>query len=415
MVLKKIWQLIGALGPGIFCIGYTIGTGSVTTMITSGSQHGMQLLWVLLLSALFAGVLMEAFGRYAIITGETAIYAFKKNLKRGRTWAILVIIGVVAGQWSALSGIIGLISSAFYEIARLFVPALDETNYWAVLAIAIVLMAILYLLLLVGKYSFFEKILIVFVTIMGLSFVITMFIVLPPLEDIALGIVPSIPIGGEMMVAAFVGTTMAAPTFIVRPLIVKEKGWDRNHIKIQTRDVMFSAFLMFLISASILIAATGALYYEGKSIVHVLDMVTALEPVAGKFAVALFMVGTMSAGLSSVFPILMVLPLLLGDFNKGTMDISSKRFKILAGAAALIGLMVPILGTNPIVSQITTQIANVFILPLVITGILILINNKQKMGKEKAGPLLNIGLVGALVFSLLISYQGILALIRFFG
>src|SRR5690606_33142531 len=207
-----------------------------------------------------------------------------------------------------------------------------------------------------------------------------------PLEDIALGIVPSIPIGGEMMVAAFVGTTMAAPTFIVRPLIVKEKGWDRNHIKIQTRDVMFSAFLMFLISASILIAATGALYYEGKSIVHVLDMVTALEPVAGKFAVALFMVGTMSAGLSSVFPILMVLPLLLGDFNKGTMDISSKRFKILAGAAALIGLMVPILGTNPIVSQITTQIANVFILPLVITGILILINNKQKMGKEKAGP-----------------------------
>ena len=413
--MKKIWQLIGAFGPGIFCIGYTIGAGSVTSMITSGSQHGMQLLWVLLLSALFAGVLMEAFGRYAIITGETAIYAFKKNLKRGRTWAILVIIGVVAGQWSALSGIIGLISSAFYEIARLFFPLLDETNYWAVLAIAIVLMAILYLLLLVGKYSFFEKVLIVFVTIMGLSFIITMFVVLPPVEDIAMGLVPSIPIGGEMMVAAFVGTTMAAPTFIVRPLIVKEKGWDRNHIKIQTRDTVFSAFLMFLISAAILIAATGALYYEGKSIIHVLDMVTALEPVAGKFAVALFMVGTMSAGLSSVFPIMMVLPLLLGDFNKGTMDISSKRFRILAGVAALIGLMVPILGTNPIVSQITTQIANVFILPLVITGILILINSKQKMGKEKAGPLLNIGLVGALVFSLLISYQGILALISFFG
>src|SRR5690606_46037 len=130
-----------------------------------------------------------------------------------------------------------------------------------VLIIAIVLMAIMYLLLLVGKYSFFEKVLIIFVTIMGLSFIMTMFVVLPPMEDIARGMVPSVPIGGEMMVAAFVGTTMAAPTFIVRPLIVKEKGWGQDHFKTQTRDAMTSAFLMFLISAAILIAATGALYY----------------------------------------------------------------------------------------------------------------------------------------------------------
>lgn len=413
--MKKIWQFIGAFGPGIFCIGYTIGTGSVTSMIKSGSQYGMQLLWVLLLSVFFAAVLMEAYGRYAIVTGETAIYAFKKNLKGGKLWAILVIIGVVAGQWSALSGIIGLISSAFYEVARLFLPSLAATNYWAVLIIAIILMAIMYLLLLVGRYSFFEKILIVFVTIMGLSFLITMFVVLPPVEDIARGLVPSVPIGGEMMVAALVGTTMAAPTFIVRPLIVKEKGWNRDHRKIQTRDALFSAFLMFVISAAIMIAATGALYYEGKSVINVLDMVTALEPAAGKFAVALFMVGTMSAGLSSVFPIMMVLPLLLGDFNEGAMDTSSKRFKLWTGVAALIGLLVPILGTNPIMSQIATQVASVFVLPLVIIGIIVLINRKRIMGVDKAGILLNIGLVSALLFSLVISYQGILGFKNFFN
>lgn len=414
-IIKKIGQYIGALGPGIFCIGYTIGTGSVTAMIKSGSQYGMQLLWVLLLSVIFAAVLMEAYGRYAVVTGETAIHAFKKNLKGGKFWAIFLIIGVVAGQWSALSGIIGLISSAFYEMTRLFFPSLAETNYWAILIIAMILMGIMYLLLLVGKYSFFEKVLIVFVSIMGLSFIVTMFVVLPPIEDIVGGLTPSIPVGGELMVAAFVGTTMAAPTFIVRPLIVKEKGWGRNHLRVQTRDALFSAFLMFVISAAVMIAATGALFYDGKTVINVLDMVTALEPAAGKFAVALFMVGTMSAGLSSVFPIMMVLPLLLGDYSDGTMDTSSKRFKKWTGVAALVGLLVPILGTNPIMSQIATQVASVFVLPLVIIGILVLINKKQIMGAHRAGVLLNIGLVAALIFSLIISYQGVLGLQSFFN
>ena len=36
-------MLLG-IGPGIFAIGYTIGTGSVTSMIVAGSQYGMQLL-----------------------------------------------------------------------------------------------------------------------------------------------------------------------------------------------------------------------------------------------------------------------------------------------------------------------------------------------------------------------------------
>ena len=91
-----------SVGPGIFCIGYTIGTGSVTSMIKSGSQYGMQLLWVLSLSAFFAWVLMESYGRFAAVTGQTSINAFRRHLKWGKFWAILTIIGVVMGQWSAL-------------------------------------------------------------------------------------------------------------------------------------------------------------------------------------------------------------------------------------------------------------------------------------------------------------------------
>jgi manganese transport protein len=415
-VLRRIWLMLLAVGPGIFCIGYTIGTGSVTSMAKAGSQYGMQLLWVLLLSCLFSWVLMEAYGRYAVVTGETAIHSFKTDLKFGRLLAILTIVGVVTGQWNSLSGILGLSANAIYETARLFMPGLAAKNYWAVLGIAIALILTMYAFLLVGRYSFFEKLLIVFVTLMGISFFISMAIVMPAPAEIAAGLVPSIPSGsgGRMMVAAFVGTTMAAPTFVVRPLLMQGKGWGKAQIKDQARDAAISACLMFVISASIMICATGALFHDGKSITKILDMVTTLEPIAGRYAVAIFMVGALSAGLSSIFPIMMVCPLLIADYRAGQLDTNSKQFRILCGVACLMGLGVPILGANPIAAQIATQVANVFVLPLVIGGIIYLVNQKHAMGPHRAGVVLNAGLAAALVFSCVISYTGVLVLVEMF-
>jgi len=409
-IFKRAWLILISVGPGIFCIGYTIGTGSVTSMIKSGSEYGMQLLWVLFLSAFFSWLLMDSFGRFAVVTGGTAIHSFKARLKWGKLWAILTIFGVVMGQWSALSGILGLTSNAVYEVARLFYPGLKENNFWAVLGIAVALIVMMYVFLLVGKYSFFEKVLIVFVTLMGASFILSMFIVLPSPEEIGRGFIPSIPPGGNLMVAAFVGTTMAAPTFVIRPLIVKEKGWDNLHLKDQRRDALTSAVFLFVISATIMIAATGALYHQGKIVTRVLDMVYALEPVAGKFAVVLFMLGAMSAGLSSIFPILMVLPLLIGDYNQGKMNTNTSTFRVLTAVACLVGLVVPIMGANPVMAQIATQVANVFILPVVIGGIIVLMNKRSLMGEQKASWLLNIGLMAAMLFSLVISYTAILGL-----
>ncbi len=412
-IFRKVWLILLSVGPGIFCIGYTIGTGSVTSMIKSGSQFGMKLLWVLFLSAFFSWILMESYGRFAAVTGSTAIYSFKNKLKWGKLWAVLTIIGIVMGQWSALSGILGLTSNAIYEVARLYFPGFTENNYRAVLGIALAMLLVMYGFLWVGKYSFFEKLLVVFVTVMGIAFFLSMFIVLPSPAEIAAGFIPSIPAGGNLMVAAFVGTTMAAPTFIVRPLIIKEKGWDKEHVKDQRNDALVSAILMFLISASIMIAAAGAFFHSGKVVVKVLDMAYALKPFAGKFAVIIFMFGAMSAGLSSVFPILMVLPLLIGDYRQGKMDTSSPTFRVLTAVACLIGLAVPVLGANPVMAQIATQIPNVFILPLVISGILLLINKESLMGKYKASWFLNLMLLASLAFSLIISYTGAVGLYNY--
>ena len=414
--LRRVGLLILAVGPGIFCIGYTIGTGSVTSMAKAGSQFGMQLLWVLFLSCLFSWVLMEAYGRYAVVTGATAIHSFRTRLKFGPAIAIVTVTGVVIGQWTALSGLVNLCANAIYEGVRILVTGLPESSYWAVLGIAIVILGSIHALLMVGRYSFFERILIVFVGIMSVSFVISMFIVLPSPSEVIAGFVPRVPDapGANMMVAAFVGTTMAAPTFVVRPLLMQGKGWHRDNQKEQSRDAFVSALFMFLISGSIMVAATGAMYHEGKAIGKVLDMVHILQPVAGNFAVVLFLFGVISAGLSSIFPIAMVCPLLIADYRDGKLDTNSRQFRILAGLACVAGLTVSIFGSNPIAAQIATQVAQVFVLPVVIVGIAYLVNEKQTMGQYKAGILLNLGLAASLFFALLISYKGVLALADFF-
>lgn len=415
-IFKKILALVLAFGPGIFAIGYTIGTGSVTSMIVAGSTYGMQLLWVLLISCVFSGLLMYTYGNYALISGETALYGFKKHIKGGKIIAILIIIGISFGQWNSLMGILGISANIIYEIFIIYFPQLEGFKYETVLIVAIAVIAIMYALLLVGKYTFFEKVLVIFVTIMGLSFIISLFMVYPLPIEVVQGLIPSVPNveGGKMMVAAFVGTTMAAATFLSRPLFVKGKGWTIKNRSQQKKDAIIAAILVFIISGSVMAVASGALFHQGQPVTEVLDMVNTLEPVAGKFALTLFFFGTLSAGLSSIFPCLLIAPILVADYQSGELDTNSRQFRIITAFACLFALIVPVFGANPIEMQIVSQVFNVFVLPVVIIGIILLINNKKIMKNHKTNVLVNMGLLLAFLFSCVISYNGVLALFDYF-
>ena len=52
-IQDKLKSIIKNLGPAFFIIGYVVGTGSVTSMVVSGSSFGLSLSWALLLSCFF--------------------------------------------------------------------------------------------------------------------------------------------------------------------------------------------------------------------------------------------------------------------------------------------------------------------------------------------------------------------------
>jgi len=413
---KRLLSTILAFGPGIFAIGFTIGTGSVTSMIVAGSRYGMQLLWVLLLSCYFSGILMYVYGKYSIITGQTALYSFKKNISGGKFLAILIILGIAFGQWNSLMGILGITSNIIFELITLNFPSVGPYKYQVVLTIAVIIISIFYYIMMKGNYTFFEKVLVIFVSIMGLSFLISLFFVQPLPSEVLLGIIPSIPqvAGGNMMVAAFVGTTMAAATFLSRPLFIKGKGWTIADLKHQKTDAIIAAVLLFFISASIMAVAHGALFNNGKTVEKVLDMATTLEPIAGKMAVTIFFFGTLCAGLSSIFPILLIVPILIADYQSGELDTNSKQFKIIIFIACLVSLIVPIFGANPIQMQILSQVFNVFILPAVILGIILVTRKRELMRGYGLNIFVTTSLFAALFFSLVMSYNGILGILELF-
>ena len=408
-LFKKVIRFLLSFGPGIFAIGYTIGTGSVTSMIVAGNSFGMQLLWVLFFSCLFSGVLIYVSGSYYLYTEETALFAIKKHLPLGKLIAIAIIVTVGIGQWNSLIGILGITSNVVFEILVLNFPSLLGYKYEVVLALAILIIGVFYFLLVKGNYSLFEKVLALFVSMMGLSFIFTLFFVYPMPAQVIAGLIPTIPEveGSGILIAAFVGTTMAAATFLSRPLFIQGKGWTKKDFKVHKNDALIAALLIFTISGAIMAVASGSLFGKEMEITHVLQMSKALEPSVGKFAVSVFFAGTLSAGLSSIFPCLMIVPLMLGDYNTGKLDVQTNRFKLITGIASLLALSIPIFGFNPIKGQIITQVFNVFALPLVVLSFLLLWNRKAA-GLPAKRTVTNVVMVGAFVFSIIIMWNGLM-------
>jgi len=140
-------------------------------------------------------------------------------------------------------------------------------------------------------------------------------------------------------------------------------------------------------------------------------MSQALEPSVGKFAVSIFFIGTLSAGLSSIFPCLIIVPLMFGDYSSGKLDVTSRRFRIITGIGSILALSIPLFGVNPIKGQIFTQVINVFALPLVIFSLLLLWNRK-KAGLPSNRIVTNSVMAGAFVFSIIIMANGLLDIFK---
>lgn len=402
---NKILLALSAVGPGLFLIGYNIGTGSVTTMAKTGAEHGMGLFWALILSCVFTYVLMVAYGKMTLVTGKTALFNFKSEFKWGWVLSLYIIIALIIGELLALMGVMGIVADLVQEGIRLAFDGQIISRFWIILFFSI----ILYFLLWYGRYQVFEKILTVLVILMGLSFIIVFFMVKPDFVSLAEGIIPSIPNtpGALGLIAAITGTTCSAAVFIMRSTVVAEKGWGIKDLKTEKRDSFVSAAMMLFLSGVIMAVAAGTLHLSGLKLENTVEMIELFEPLGGKFAAFVLIIGIAGAGLSTIFPIVLIAPWLIADYTGKPRNIHSKQSRLLIFGALLFAFGTVFLEERPPALMVFSQAFQACILPAVAIPIFVLINKKGLMQKYKAGTKLNIGIVAVILFSLLTSYFAI--------
>jgi len=408
-LFKQIGVLLGAVGPGLFLIGYNIGTGSVTTMASAGSRYGLSLFWLLIISCIFTYVMLIAYGRFTLVTGETAMTAYRKYLPFGNALAIYSVFSLSLGAATGVAGVMGIV----VDMIREWTAILFGGEGFNMLATALVIIAACYYLLWTGHYSRFEKFLSSLVMLMGVSFVLSFFMVVPDPAEVLSGLVPAIPDeeNSFLIMSAMAATTCGAMLFVMRSLVVAEKGWTVEDLPQQNRDAFVSVLFMLILSGAIMACAAGTLYPMGTPVERAVDMVKTLEPIAGPLAISIFVIGIVGAGISSIFPQAPVLPWLICDYRGTKLNTRSNMFRVLAGLGFLSGLIVPVFGGRPVWIMIGVTAFQSIMMPLVTLAILVLLNNERLMGKYKAGLWLNAGILATLVFSVFAAVMGVRGLL----
>lgn len=405
----KLSTLVKSLLPGIFLFGYSIGTGSVTAMAKAGAEFGMGLLWTVLLSCLITYFLIDLYGKFTLVTGETALAAFRRHLHPAV--GVFFIVALTVNVSGSVIGVMGILADVCHAGSLRVVSGGIPR-----LVFALGFIALVYALFLAGRTRVFERTMAVLVAVMSVCFLLNLFVTAPAWSEIARGLVPQVPRvesdrNSFLVIASMVGTTVFSGLFILRGSLIKEAGWTLAQIGLQRRDAAFSAGMMFIVSAAIMAAGAGTLHAKGVPMENVAQMLGLLEPLAGTFATVLFTVGVIAAGLSSQFPNVALLPWLLNDYHQRGSEMRRLDYRLYVLGISLLGLIVPIFNARPIVVMTASQAFGALILPATTLCLLILGNRRNLMGPHTFSPVINLLLSAVLIFALTMSYFSLSGLI----
>lgn len=386
---------LGALMPGIFLIGYNIGTGSLTAMSKAGANFGTSMLWAVLVSCLITWYLINFFSRFTMVTGMTAMEAYRRHIHPVYAWVLWGGLTVII--LSALMGMMGILVDVLAVWCREMHGFAINRGAAGVLVAGVVLG-----LIWIGNTKRFEAMLGIMVALMGLAFIGSAIRFFPGFEVTMKGFIPSLPemaTSPEMqsatqvakgsdnnpyvILAGMVGTTVSVFAFLIRSGQAKDHGWTMADWKMQKRDALVSATMMFILSASVLITAAATLHARGLKMNHISEMVPMLRPLFGDMALFLFVAGILAAGLSSHLPNMMVIPWLTRDMQGQPRTARTVRLAYVFGLLTLVSILGAVLETRPVFLMLLSQAGISLVMPLALIGLIWLSSRKELMGEHR--------------------------------
>jgi Mn2+/Fe2+ NRAMP family transporter len=199
-----------------------------------------------------------------------------------------------------------------------------------------------------------------------------------------------------MLIVALIGTNISPwMSFFLQGAIV-EKGVRLEDYRLSKWDVIIGCIITAAISFFVIVACAATLFKAGIPVNEVSEAAIALQPLAGKYASALFAFGFFNAAFfgACIIPISTAYYVCEGlGFEKGI----SKKFKeapqfyVILSSMLLLGALVSILPNMPLIFLLlSSQVINGILIPFILIAILVLINNKKIMGEYVNSRIYNI-------------------------
>jgi Mn2+/Fe2+ NRAMP family transporter len=189
---KNLWQ---RLGPGILLAATSIGASHLVFSPKAGALFGFQLLWLVLAAHLFKYPAFEFGPRYAAATGKSLLWGYQK-IRGPRNWAIyLFLVSTVLQGIGVLAGVVSISGCVLCTWTGLL-----DTELFSLMVIAVVVG-----LLFLGGFSWLDNINKVMMAILALATLLAFIRVFPAPSNFAHLVIPALPAGSIVLVAAIIG------------------------------------------------------------------------------------------------------------------------------------------------------------------------------------------------------------------
>ena len=392
-------------GPGTLVAAAFIGPGTVTLCTLAGVNFGFHLLWAMVLSIVATIVLQEMASRLGIISQKGLSEVIRAEIKHpiiNKLILLLILSAIVVGNASYEAG---NISGGILGLETITGELRITLGNYSLNILSFVVGIIAFILLYIGNYKFLERVLVMLVIIMSISFLITAFLTKPTISDILKGaITPSFPEGSLLTILGLVGTTVVPYNLFLHASLVKEKWNNPKDLKAVRKDTIISIALGGLVSMAIIISASSTGLGEISSAA---DLAKSLAPLYGDFASYFLGIGLFAAGITSAI----TAPLAAAYVARGCFgwksDLKSKQFRAVWFLILLLGVVFSSLGLKPIEIIKFAQVANGVLLPVVAGILLWMVNKKVVLGNYVNSKFQNILGFIILIITIFLGLRGL--------
>jgi Mn2+/Fe2+ NRAMP family transporter len=396
MLRKRFWPYLAALGPGLLAASAGNDAGGIATYASAGASYGYGLLWAMVIVTVCVGVVQEMAARMGAVTGKGFSDLVRESFSLRQTALILLTL-LIANTGIIVSEFIGVAAAAeLFGVSRYIAVPLAAIFVW--------------LLVTRGSYGRVERIFLV-LTLAFLAYIGAAFLARPHWPTVLAETVrPRLHFeyGYLNLLIALIGTTISPYMQLYVQSSVVEKGVTPDEYRYTRFDVIVGTITAGIVACFIIIATATTLHPHGISVDTAADAARALEPVAGKYAEALFGVGLFGASLLAAGVLPLATTYMLSEalgFERGvsrSWDEAPIFMGTLTGLIVLGAVIALIPGLPLIQVLVGVYVLNGLLLPVELFAILRLINNRELMGEHVNGPVYNAFAWGiAIVVSLL--------------